>query len=91
MLTWGGGETRGAVGVLLVISTFGGLTSNKMAKPKFALVRWTGEETLSVVAAISVRHGLEVHVGVFRDFKWAGKFYEGEVLSLSGNLPLSYS
>ena len=44
---------------------------------KFVLVRWIEEETLSVLAASAIRHGKNVYVGVFGEFKWAGKFYEG--------------
>lgn len=51
---------------------------------KFILVRWLEEESLSVIPASTARQGQKVYVGVFGDFKWAGKFYEGEVLSLSG-------
>ena len=59
------------------------------AKPKkFILVRWLEEETLSVLTSTSVRQGQKSYVGALGDFKWGGKFFEGEVLSLSGK---SYS
>ena len=32
----------------------------------------------------SARRGDKTFVGAFCDFKWAGKFYEGEVLVISG-------
>lgn len=59
-----------------------GMTSSS----KFVLIRWMEEETLSVLATKSVRQGQQVYAGAFGEFKWGGKFYEGEVLSLSGKL-----
>ncbi len=51
---------------------------------KFALVRWVEEETLSVMSATSLRAGQKMYTGAFADFKWAGKYFEGEVLAVSG-------
>ena len=34
--------------------------------------------------ATAARPDVKVYVGVFRDFKWAGKYYEGEILGISG-------
>lgn len=51
---------------------------------KFALVRWVEEESLSAVLSTTIRPGQSVYVGAFGDFKWKGKYYEGEVLALSG-------
>lgn len=51
---------------------------------QFVLVRWVGEETVSVIKGNSVRSGEDVYVGAFTNFKWAGKFYEAEVLKISG-------
>ena len=50
----------------------------------FLLVRWIDEENLSVVPDTAARKGQKVFVGAFGDFKWAGKYYEGEVLGVSG-------
>ena len=47
---------------------------------KYMMIRWIGEENLSVVV---VAIGDPPFVGKIGDFKWAGKFYEGEVLALS--------
>lgn len=52
--------------------------------PKFALARWVEEESLSAVPTNSVRPGQEVYPGGFGDFKWKTKYYEAEVLALSG-------
>ena len=55
-----------------------------MAK-SFILVRWIEEENLSVIPASAAHSSTgEVYVGVFGDFKWSGKYYEGEVLGVSG-------
>lgn len=51
---------------------------------KFALVRWLEEETLSVLLATSVKSEQKVYAGAYADFKWGGKYYEGEVLAVSG-------
>ena len=51
---------------------------------KYMLIRWIGEENLSVVVAAKDKVGDPPFVGKIGDFKWAGKFYEGEVLALSG-------
>ena len=58
---------------------------------KYTLVRWLGEETLSVMPANSVRstHSSNVYPGGIADFKWGGgggggKYFEGEILALSG-------
>ena len=42
------------------------------------------DEMLSVCSSSAIREGQTAYVGVFGDFKWAGKFYEGEVLQMSG-------
>lgn len=48
---------------------------------KFALVRWVGEETLSIMSATSLRAGQKMYPGAFADL---GKYFEGEVLAVSG-------
>ena len=52
--------------------------------PKFLLVRWVEDESTSVLPGSSARPGQEVYAGAFGEFKWAGKYYDGEVLSTSG-------
>lgn len=54
-----------------------------MAK-KFVLVRWVGEETLSVLLSSAAHPSHSLYVGAFAELKWGGKFYEGEILKLSG-------
>lgn len=51
---------------------------------KFCLLRWLAEEQVSVVPSSSIRPGQKCYVGAIGEFKWQGKFYEGEVLKLSG-------
>jgi len=53
---------------------------------KLCLVRWVEDETLSVLPTSAIQVGQTAYVGAFGDFKWGGKFYEGEVLQMSGEL-----
>lgn len=53
-------------------------------KPLAALVRWLGEETLSVVPTTTVREADQIYIGSFVTVKWGGKYYESEILSISG-------
>ena len=57
---------------------------------KFCLLRWIEDETVSVVRADTVKKGMEVYVGAFAEFKWLGKFYEAEVLKISGKTPILF-
>ena len=50
---------------------------------KYMLIRWIGEENLNIVVVGKDKVGDPPFVGKI-DFKWAGKFYEGKVLALSG-------
>ena len=50
----------------------------------FILVCRVKDETLSVLPATAIRPGEKVYIGAFSSFKWAGKFYDGEVLGVSG-------
>ena len=50
----------------------------------FILVRWLEEENLSVLQATAPRPGDKVYVGAFGEYKWGGKYYEGEILGVSG-------
>ena len=55
-----------------------------MAARKLMLVRWMGEETLSIIPSCKTRDGDKPTVGLSGDFKWCGRYYEGEILALSG-------
>ena len=50
----------------------------------FVLLRWLLDEKISIEPISSARKGTNVYTGVFGDFKWAGKYYEAEVLKMSG-------
>ena len=52
---------------------------------QFMLVRWLEEETLSVLLSCKTRRGDIPVVGLTGDFKWSGRFYEGEILAISGS------
>ena len=54
--------------------------------PSFVLLRWIGEESMSVRPQSTIKKGHKVFLGAFTYFKWGGKYYEAEVLALSGNL-----
>lgn len=53
------------------------------------LLRWVGEETVSVVREDSAKCGVEIYVGALAQFKWLGKFYEAEVLKISSKFNYS--
>ena len=53
---------------------------------QYMLVRWIGEETLSVLPSCKSRGGDIPIVGLTGDFRWSGRYYEGEILALSGRL-----
>ena len=55
------------------------------SEKKFCLVRWLEEETVSVLPIKSAKDGQKVYQGAYANFKWLGKFYEAEVLKVSGN------
>lgn len=49
------------------------------------LVRWTEEdEQVSVIPASTVKPGQEVYVEAVCEFKWLGRYFEAEVLKVSG-------
>ena len=58
-------------------------STTKVEARKFCLLRWVEEETISIVRADTVKEGMNVYVEAIADFKWLGKFYEGEVLKVS--------
>lgn len=61
-----------------------------MAVKKLCLVRWLEDESLSVCPSSSIKAGQTAFVGAFAEFKWAGKYYEGEVLEMSGECLVPY-
>ena len=61
----------------------GGKTKTKQAK-NFCLLRWICAETVSVLPETTVRPGQKVYTGAIAEFKFAGTFYEAEVLKVSG-------
>ena len=50
----------------------------------FLLLRWLIDEKVSIMPFSSAKKGTKVYTGVFGEFKWSGKFYEAEVLKISG-------
>jgi len=50
----------------------------------FLLLRWLIDEKVSIEPFSSSKKGTKVYTGVFGEFKWSGKFYEAEVLKISG-------
>ena len=50
----------------------------------FLLLRWLIDEKVSIEPFSSAKKGTKVYTGVFGEFKWSGKFYEAEVLKISG-------
>ncbi|XP_065892881.1 uncharacterized protein [Dysidea avara] len=49
----------------------------------FVLLRWLLDEKLSIEPISFARKGTNVYTGALGDFKWAGKYYEAEVLKMS--------
>ena len=58
--------------------------------PRFCLLRWLEDDTVSVVREDSTKKGMTVHVVAYADFKWSGSFYEAEVLKISSKRWFSY-
>ena len=63
---------------------------NMSTKPskEHLLLRWLDDEKISVEPISAAKSGEKVYAGVFGDFKWAGKYYEAEVLKISGEYSL---
>ena len=55
-----------------------------MPPKSFALTRWVTDETVSVMPLTAVKKSQTPHVGAFVDVKYLGKFYEAEILVISG-------
>ena len=51
---------------------------------KFCIVQWLEDDTVSVIPVTSAENEDKVYVGAIERFNWYGKFYDGEVLSVSG-------
>lgn len=56
----------------------------KMPPKRFALTRWLIDESVGVVPLTAAKKGQTPHVGAFLDMKYLGKFYEAEILKISG-------
>lgn len=52
---------------------------------KYLLVRWIEDETLSVLADSASQPGQKLYIGGQGSFKWSGKYYQGEILGISGD------
>ena len=50
----------------------------------YIFVQWLEEKNLSVLSATVAHPGDKMYVGAFGEYKWDGKFYEGEILGVSG-------
>ena len=60
---------------------------SKNKNGKFCLLRWLGDdEQVSVVLSSSIRPGQKCYTGAHGEFKWQAKYYEAEVLKMSGRL-----
>lgn len=57
---------------------------------KYILVRWIDEENLSVLPVSAIHPGQTVSHGAFGEFKWGGKYYEGEILGVSGEFIINH-
>lgn len=55
-----------------------------MPPKSFALTRWVIDETVSAMPLTAVKKGQTPHVGAFVNVKYLGKFYEAEILMISG-------
>lgn len=54
-------------------------------KTHFMLVRWIEDEKIGVMPVSAVQKGNPVQVGAIVPVKWsAGKYYDAEILQLSG-------
>ena len=59
-------------------------SSKHKSKAKFCLVQWLEEDTVSVIPVTTAENEGNVYVGAIESFKWYGQYYDGEVLSISG-------
>lgn len=55
-----------------------------MPPKQFALTRWLIDETVGVMPLTAVKKDQKPHVGAYVDMKYLGKFYEAEILKISG-------
>ncbi len=51
---------------------------------RFMLVRWLVDETVGVMPLTSVKKDHTPRVGAYVEAKYQGKFYEAEILKISG-------
>lgn len=55
-----------------------------MTAKTFLLVRWLEEESVGVVPSSAVKKDQSVFAGSFADVKYQKKYYEAEILKISG-------
>lgn len=53
------------------------------AETEFCLVQWLEDNTVSVIPLSTAENREKVFVSAVERFKWFGKYYDGEVLSMS--------
>lgn len=53
-------------------------------KRSFCLIRWIEDESVFAIPTTSIKPGRTAYTGALGEFKWLGKYYEGEVLGISG-------
>ena len=53
-------------------------------KKTFCLLRWIEDETVSVLPVTATKTGQKVYPRVYYKFKCLAKFYEAEILKVSG-------
>lgn len=52
--------------------------------PKFALVRWLSDESVGVMPLTAARKGSKIYVSAVIEMKFQKKFYDAELLKISG-------
>ena len=53
-------------------------------KPKFALVSWLEEGSVGIMPLTAARDRDKLHVGAIVPMKFQGKYYDAEILKISG-------
>ena len=54
-------------------------------KSKFVLVSWVEEGSVGVMPLTAARDRDKLHIGVVVPMKFQGKYYDAELLKISGN------
>lgn len=63
----------------------GSSSSRAKAACRFCLLRWLDGEEVGVMPCSSIRSGQKCYSGAVGEFKWQSRFYEAEVLKISGD------